>query len=429
MIKQILGRKTDTESNTDPDGGGIREYNERLILHAIRQHDEIPSAELVSKTGLSVQSVSRIAKRLINLGLIEKRDRRRVKGKVGQPSVPLALRAEGAYSIGVKIGRKSLEIVAIDLKGNVKKLVEHHYEYPSPVKVLPKINSGIADILSDFTPAQRDRIVGIGVVAPYGLGERSDEMKSPPGLAKSWSMIDVRAEIEESYDYPIWFEHDAKAACLADMLLHRPALRPNTYAYVFVGAIIGGGIVINGMLSHGPHGYAGAIGPMPVPRSLDPRPSTQTSSVVPLLRVASRYVVSEMLAKAGHDPEIILRTDTPPESFDLPKDAKMIIDDWVERAGSAITIAIISTISTLDFEAIVIDGGLPEPILSLLVARVAEKMEQQDFTGLIQPALLRGDLGNRARAMGGAVLPMYSRFAPERGLVFNQPSIQPLAGQ
>lgn len=411
------------ELQNDSESGGIREYNERLILHAIRQHEEIPSADLVRETGLSVQSISRITKRLLDLGLIEKRNRRRVRGKVGQPSVPLALKAEGAYSIGVKIGRKSLDIVVIDFEGNVKKLIEHNYDYPTPEHVLPKINAGIDSILSDFTLAERSRIVGIGVVAPYGLGERSGEMKSPPGLAESWSTTNVRAAILNNQDYPIWFEHDAKAACLADMLLHRPTLRPQTYAYIFIGVIVGGGIVIDGMLSHGPHGYAGAFGPMPVPMELDPEPSSGKSIVVPLLKVASRYVVNEMLEKAGYDPESVLSIDITPKEFEIiPEGARVIIDAWVERAGSAIAIAIMSSISTLDFEAIVIDGDIPVNLLTKLNKRVTEELDQQDFTGLKRPKLLSGDLGNRARAMGGALLPLYSKFAPERELLFNQPN-------
>ncbi|MGA0315772.1 MAG: ROK family transcriptional regulator [Alphaproteobacteria bacterium] len=411
------------ELQNDSESGGIREYNERLILHAIRQHEEIPSADLVRETGLSVQSISRITKRLLDLGLIEKRNRRRVRGKVGQPSVPLALKAEGAYSIGVKIGRKSLDIVVIDFEGNVKKLIEHNYDYPTPEHVLPKINAGIDSILSDFTLAERSRIVGIGIVAPYGLGERSGEMKSPPGLAESWSTTNVRAAILNNQDYPIWFEHDAKAACLADMLLHRPTLRPQTYAYIFIGVIVGGGIVIDGMLSHGPHGYAGAFGPMPVPMELDPEPSSGKSIVVPLLKVASRYVVNEMLEKAGYDPESVLSIDITPKEFEIiPEGARVIIDAWVERAGSAIAIAIMSSISTLDFEAIVIDGDIPVNLLTKLNKRVTEELDQQDFTGLKRPKLLSGDLGNRARAMGGALLPLYSKFAPERELLFNQPN-------
>ena len=411
------------------DGGGIREYNERLILHTIRQHGEIPSADLVRETGLSVQSVSRIVNRLLKLNLLEKRNRRRIKGKVGQPSIPLALKAEGAYSIGVKIGRKSLDIVAIDFDGNVKGLVEHKYDYPTPEFVLPKINAGIADNVARFSLSQRNRIVGIGVVAPYGLGERRGEMKSPEGLAEAWSATDVSASIESEHDYPIWFEHDAKAACLADMLLHRPSLRPRAYVYVFVGVIVGGGIVVDGTLSHGPHGYAGAIGPMPVPGELDPKAGSRPSTVVPLLRVASRYVVNEMLADAGYEPETVLPFNSLSADFKIPEGASTIVDDWIERAARALAIAVLGAVSTFDFEAIVIDGALPEPVLARLVSRVAGEMDQQDFTGLIRPELLRGDLGNRARAMGGALLPLYSKFAPERELLFKTPEPESMAAQ
>lgn len=207
------------------------------------------------------------------------------------------------------------------------------------------------------------------------------------------------------------------------MLLHRPTLRPQTYAYIFIGVIVGGGIVIDGMLSHGPHGYAGAFGPMPVPMELDPEPSSGKSIVVPLLKVASRYVVNEMLEKAGYDPESVLSIDITPKEFEIiPEGAKVIIDAWVDRAGSAIAIAIMSSISTLDFEAIVIDGDIPVNLLTKLNKRVTEELDQQDFTGLKRPKLLSGDLGNRARAMGGALLPLYSKFAPERELLFNQPN-------
>ena len=407
----------------------MRQYHERLILHTVRRFGEISSADLVRETGLSVQSVSRIVNRLLELDLLEKRGRRRVKGKVGQPSVPLALKAGGAYSIGVKIGRKSLDIVAIDFEGNVKRLIEHKYDYPDPHFVLPTVNTGIADILSQFSSSQRVRIAGIGIVAPYGLGERRGEMKTPAGLAEEWATTDVRAAIKTEEDYPVWYEHDAKAACLADMLLHRPTSRPRTYLYVFVGTIIGGGVVVDGTLSHGPHGYAGAIGPMPVPSSLDPKPTSQPLAVVPLLRVASRYVLNEMLTNAGYEPETVLPSDVLTEEFRMPEDISPIVGEWIGRASEALAIAVLSAISTFDFEAIVIDGALPEPVLADLVDHVSAKMDRQDFTGLIRPKLMRGDLGNRARAMGGALLPLYSKFAPERELLFKTPEPQSVAAQ
>ncbi|MDE0112109.1 MAG: ROK family transcriptional regulator [Albidovulum sp.] len=399
----------------ESENGGIREYNERLILHAIRQHGEIPSAELVRKTGLSVQSVSRITKRLIDFNLIEKRDRRRVKGKVGQPSVPLALKADGAYSIGVKIGRKSLDIVAMDFSGTIQESAVFEYDFPEPSQVVAASIDGISEILSRLTKSRRERVVGLGVVAPYGLADRHAELKSPASLAEEWAKTDLRAAIAETHDLRIWEDHDAKAACLADLLLHGVGARPKNYLFLFLGTIMSGGVVLDGTLVRGPHGYAGAIGPLPVPGGLALLERDRQALVVPLLRVASRYVLNEMLLSADLDPGKILFTRTSCEHDAVRK--------WADYAARALAIGILSAISTFDFDAVVIDGDLPSEVREYLVERLRESLDEQDFTGLVRPELLVGDLGNRARALGGALLPFYSNYVPERDLL-----VKPLVG-
>ena len=74
--------------------GGLRQYNERVLLQAIRLHGALPGAELARLTHLTAQTVSLITKRLIEDGLLLKREP--VRGKVGQPSVPLGLNPDGA---------------------------------------------------------------------------------------------------------------------------------------------------------------------------------------------------------------------------------------------------------------------------------------------------------------------------------------------
>ncbi len=393
----------------ESDNGGIREYNERLILHAIRQHGEIASAELVRETGLSVQSISRIAKRLIGLGLIEKRNRRRIKGKVGQPSVPLSLKADGAYSIGVKIGRKSMDIVAVDFSGAIQVSKLFEYDFPMPSQVIAASNDGISDILAKLTKSQRERVVGLGVVAPYGLPDWHSELKSPASLAEEWAATDLREAVAATHDLPIWEEHDAKAACLADLLLHGIGARPNNYLFLFLGTIMSGGVVLDGTIVHGPHGYAGAIGPLPVPGALAPLEPDARNLTVPLLKVASRYVLNEMLRSAGLDSGKVLSGKTSSEVA--------AVRDWADYAARALAIGILSAISTFDFEAVVIDGDLPSDLRKYLVECLDGHLDEQDFTGLVRPELLVGDLGNRARALGGALLPFYSNFVPERDLL------------
>ena len=63
---------------------GMRQYNERVVLHAIRLHGSLPKADLARLTQLSTQTVSLIIDRLHADGLVVKQAA--VRGRVGQPS-------------------------------------------------------------------------------------------------------------------------------------------------------------------------------------------------------------------------------------------------------------------------------------------------------------------------------------------------------
>ncbi|MBN8494189.1 MAG: MarR family transcriptional regulator, partial [Burkholderiales bacterium] len=65
--------------------GGLRQYNERVVLQALRLHGPLPAAELARLTHLTAQTISLISKRLLDDGLIVKGEL--LRGKVGQPSV------------------------------------------------------------------------------------------------------------------------------------------------------------------------------------------------------------------------------------------------------------------------------------------------------------------------------------------------------
>ena len=46
--------------------GGLRQYNERVVLQALRLHGSLPGADLARLTGLTAQTVSLITKRLLD---------------------------------------------------------------------------------------------------------------------------------------------------------------------------------------------------------------------------------------------------------------------------------------------------------------------------------------------------------------------------
>src|SRR5205085_2390589 len=96
-------RPSQLRRGTNP--SGVRLYNERLVLSLIRHHGALPKAEIARLTGLSPPTVQVIVQALEADGLLVRQEAQR--GRVGQPSVPLSLNPDGAFSFGVKIGRRS----------------------------------------------------------------------------------------------------------------------------------------------------------------------------------------------------------------------------------------------------------------------------------------------------------------------------------
>ncbi|MFN6005862.1 MAG: MarR family transcriptional regulator, partial [Paracoccaceae bacterium] len=77
---------------------GMRDHNERLVLSLVRQQGALAKSDIARMTGLSAQTVSVIMRGLEEEGLLERGEP--VRGKVGQPSIPMSLAAEGAFFFG-----------------------------------------------------------------------------------------------------------------------------------------------------------------------------------------------------------------------------------------------------------------------------------------------------------------------------------------
>ncbi|MFS2052394.1 winged helix-turn-helix transcriptional regulator, partial [Variovorax sp. CT11-76] len=116
---------------------GMRQFNERTVLQALRVHGSLPKADLARLTGLSAQTIGLITARLEEDGLIVKQSR--VRGRIGQPSVPLALNPDGAFAIGVKVGRRGAEWLLIDFTARVRERHAMAYDFPDAEALLPAI--------------------------------------------------------------------------------------------------------------------------------------------------------------------------------------------------------------------------------------------------------------------------------------------------
>ncbi|ACO76621.1 ROK (Repressor, ORF, Kinase) domain protein [Azotobacter vinelandii CA] len=372
---------------------GVRAHNERLVLSLLRSRGEMSKADLTRLTGLSAQTVSVIMRALEDDGLI--RRGQPLRGRIGQPSVPLGLARDGAFSLGLKVGQRSLDLVLVDFLGGIRTRVTERHRYPTPDTVVRFAVSAIADILSQLGADERARIAGLGIAMPFHTWHWWRTLGVPEEALLDWRGRDIGAEIGAATGLPVQVQNDGTAACGAELLFGH-GRGPRDFLYFHLGYFIGGGIVLNGSLVPGRTGNAGAIGSMPVP---DGR-GGQTV----LLDIASLSVLERMLGEAGEAAERLW--DTPSEwRFPVP-----LVEAWADAAGRAIAAAAAAAVAVYDFEACLVDGWMPVPVRSLLVERVRAHLAAIPASGIDLPLIEAGSIGAHARSLGAASLPLSARF-------------------
>jgi predicted NBD/HSP70 family sugar kinase len=382
---------------------GVRLYNERLVLSLIRLHGQLPKAEVAKLTGLSAQTVSVIVRQLEADGLLKRRTPQR--GKVGQPLVPFELDPDGAYAIGLKVGRRSGDLMLLDLAGEVRRTIHKPYSFPTPGELIAFVTSGVEDLVSDLSAPQRLRISGLGIAAPFELWNWEDEVGARHDVLASWKDFDLAGEIGKLFDWPVYFCNDASAACAAELLFGK-GRELRDYAYFYLGYFIGGGVVLNGSLYLGHTGNAGALGSFPV-TSPDGKP-------VQLISMASFNVLERAILKSGGDPEALWRDPNDWSGVGAP------LDDWIHAAAPGIASAAAGVMSVLDCAAVVIDGAMPKNMRSRLVDAVRSAILQVNMQGISPFPVIEGTIGADARAMGAASLPLFDNFIINRNVLFKE---------
>lgn len=391
----------------DPAGGAnqvrVRAYNERLVLSLVRRHGSVSKADIARRTGLSAQTVSVIMRALENDGLLARGEPQR--GRVGQPSIPMSLNANGVFSLGLKIGRRSVDLILLDFIGTVRQQRHAAYKYPTPDGIAAFVRKAVDEILGGMTSAERNRITGLGTAQPFELWNWAEEMGAPAEVMAAWRDVDLTAMLSDLLPFPVFPQNDATAACAAE-LAFGVGPRFSDFAYFFIGTFIGGGVVLNHALYAGRTGNAGAFGSMPMPGT-DGRPGQ-------LIDHASIFVLEKMLTERGRDPSSIWLS---PASWD---DFGDVLDRWIALTATSLAQAIVTVSSVIDFEAIIVDGGFPPAIRTRLVEATRAAVGALDLQGIARPEIEEGLIGPAARAIGAASLPLFSRYHIDQSVLFKE---------
>ncbi|RSK33036.1 ROK family protein [Rhodovulum iodosum] len=374
----------------------MRAHNERLVLTLLRRNGPLAKAELARLTGLSAQTVSVIMRALEADGLIARGEPRR--GRVGQPSVPMHLVPDGAYFLGLKLGRRSLELVLVDFLGQVLGAEYESHRFPTPASAVAFIRRAVPALTDGMSRLERDRISGLGIGLPFHLWDWAQPLGVPPREMAVWRDADLRADIAAEVPFPVFLENDASAACNAEIVFGNltgpDGLRDFVYAYI--GYFAGGGLVLNGRLVTGRTGNAGALGSMPVP--------AMAGGSVQLLEVASLSGLEAMHVARGQAAAAMWET---PEDWEMAPDVLAL---WIRNAASGLAHVAASGAALLDLEALVVDGWMPASLRHRLIAETEVALARIDLSGTTAPDVVAGTIGPGARALGAASVPLSMRF-------------------
>ncbi len=383
----------------------MRDYNERLLLSLLRRHGAMAKAEIAQLTGLSAQTVSVIMRELESDGLLRRGKPTRIRGKVGQPSVPMSLVAEGAYFLGLKIGRRSSDLILIDFLGNIVDVVHRTYTYPVFDATVQFALESLDQIRNRLSATQRERISGLGICMPFLLWDWGESIGASRASMDDWKTRNIGEAIAAQIDYPVYLQNDATAACGAELVFGQAAKQAD-FVYFYLGYFVGGGVALNGNLYPGKTGNAGALGSMPIPGPGD--------ELRQLIDIASIAQLDQSIRQAGGDPATLW--DSPPR-WNVNPD---LLDPWIESASDGIARAICAAASVIDFELALIDGWLPPETRTAIVAATRRHLGSLPGRGIDLPEVREGSAGYRARELGAASLPLSKRFLVDPSASLNR---------
>jgi predicted NBD/HSP70 family sugar kinase len=372
---------------------GMRAHNERLVLSLVRRDGALAKSDIARITGLSAQTVSVIMRSLEADGLLLRGEP--VRGRIGQPSVPMSLAADGAFFFGLKIGRRSVDLVLVNLLGEPVGFRRRTYRYPTPEAVVRFVEEALPALRSALPFGLRARIGGLGIAIPFQLWNWTQYIDAPPGALDAWRDRDIAAELSALCDMPVTVQNDATAACGAELVFGKGE-RPQDFLYFYIGFFIGGGLVLNGRLFTGRTGNAAGVGPMPVPGP--------DGRVRRLMTVASLSTLADMLDAAGERSDYIWESPGPWVM------SEAVLARWIETAAEGLASATLSAATLVEIDTVMIDGWVPAVVRTRLVEATRAAFGRLDLAGVTPPVIREGTVGPQARELGGAAIPLAQRF-------------------
>ena len=182
-------------------------------------------------------------------------------GSVGRPAILVAAAGASVVSLGMQIEVDHVSAHVVDLTGRVLAAERRDQDNRScgPNEVLERL-AEVTGIALGGVAVSGGQLVGACLAVPGLVEPRSGEILVAPNLA--WSRLELgglSSVLGLPADVEVVVDNEANLGALAELERWDPEV-PASFVYLSGGVGVGAGIVVEGHLLRGVHGFGGEIG-------------------------------------------------------------------------------------------------------------------------------------------------------------------------
>lgn len=376
-----------------------------VLYELLREHPDTTRTELVHRSGLSKATVSENIGLLIAHGFLEEVGKRQ-PGR-GRSQVVLEFKPRARLVLGAQFTEHGVHAVLADLRAGPVAFAERPFAGGTPESFV----DALVACVDELRPQADVEILGLGVGVP-GLVDPTARIVAV-SVPYGWERVPIAQMLEDRLGLPTVVANRAKAAALGEAWRGDHDLVAPTHhlAYVYVGAGIVAGFVINGEPYFGSAGTAGELGHVTVLPD-GPRCGcgnrgclhmlASESAIIRAVRAGARRFADP--AQVEGSPLASLATLNLPALIEAAGDGNAIVQDVVRDAGMYLGIAIANLINIMNPSVVVIGGpvmGFGELLLDRVRAEVRQRALWDALRGV---AIVASTLNDDAGTIGAAAL-------------------------
>ena len=377
-----------------------------MILNAVRENGSLSRVEASKLCNLSIATTKRLVDELIASGMIEEAGAETDRHGRGRKASKLGLRRGYGYALGADVEPGALRLTGIGFDG----AVIYRRELAPPTDERPALLALLIEELSAAAAAcaadRQGPLRGIGIGMAGLVASRAGVVLYSPGLP-GWENVPLASLVRERFSVDVLVDDAVRCMALAEKR-HGAVRGLDTFLYLYVGAGVGSGIVLDNRMYRGRNGVCGEFGHITV-KEHGPLCKCGNRGCLEALVSTSAIIgrARELLAAGVYS---TLRSDPPAElsleviyraAQDGDKLANMVIAETEESIG----IGVADLINIFDPGTVILSGEVVEAFHGLILDGIQRIVRRRALHAIAQrTAIIKSAFDSNTSSLGAATL-------------------------